>query len=97
MSHLQKEMARVSRIVGQVPSTRASSVDLSDKESDDEGEKGQSTTGSEIGMFSGKGKGKRRMSTTQTGPMTPSDFNYGAMLRYILSLYWMNLIELTLL
>lgn len=90
-------MARVSRIVGQVPSTRASSVDLSDKESDDEGEKGQSTTGSEIGMFSGKGKGKRRMSTTQTGPMTPSDFNYGAMLRYILSLYWMNLIELTLL
>ncbi|CDH49551.1 hypothetical protein RO3G_11876 [Lichtheimia corymbifera JMRC:FSU:9682] len=80
VSHMQKEMARVSRIVGQVPSTRASSVDLSDKESDDEGGKAQAVTGSEMGMFSGKGKGKRRMSTTQTGPMTPSDFNYGAML-----------------
>ena len=78
---MQKEMARVSRIVGQVPSTRASSVDLSDKESDDEGQ--PTATGSEMGMFAGKGKGKRRMSTTQTGPITPSDFNYGTMLRYI--------------
>ncbi|KAI7877531.1 hypothetical protein K492DRAFT_209607 [Lichtheimia hyalospora FSU 10163] len=78
VSHMQKEMARVSRIVGQVPSTRASSVDLSDKESDDEGQ--PTTTGSEMGMFAGKGKGKRRMSTTQTGPITPSDFSYGTML-----------------
>ncbi|KAI9317384.1 hypothetical protein BX666DRAFT_1936765 [Dichotomocladium elegans] len=63
VSQMQREMARVSRIVGQVPSRAASVSDLSDRDSEDEG--------NEPGR--GKGKGKRRMSLAQPGTMVLSE------------------------